>query len=132
MAEDNGTRDKMNRREFVKRAGVFGLAGVAAVYLPGCGKEQAEELGSQPHNAVQAAREAADPCNDVSQLTPDERATRTTFKYQARAKDPTKLCVTCTFWVPDPKGGFCGTCTLVKGPVHPKGGCMSWAEKIRS
>jgi len=132
MAEDKWTRDKMNRRQFVKGMGVFGLVGVAAVYLPGCGKEQAEELGSQPHNAVQAAREAADPCSDISQLSPGERATRTTFKYQARAKDPTKLCVTCNFWVPDPKGGLCGTCTLVEGPVHPKAGCMSWAEKIRT
>jgi hypothetical protein len=132
MAEDYGTRDKMNRREFVKRAGVFGLAGVAAVYMPGCGKEQAEELGSQPHNTVQAAREAADPCNDISNLTPGERATRTNFKYQSRAKDPTKLCLTCNSWIPDPKGGLCGACTLVKGPVHPKGGCRSWAEKTRS
>ncbi len=132
MGEDKRTCDKINRREFVQRAGIWGLAGVVAVYLPGCVGEQAEELGSQPHNAIQAAKEAADPCNDLSQLTPDERATRTNFKYQARAKDPTKLCVTCSFWVPDPKGGLCGACTLVKGPVHPKAGCMSWAEKIRT
>jgi len=132
MTEDKLTREKMNRRQFVKRAGVFGLAGVAAVYLPGCGKDQAEELGSKPHNAVSAAMEAADPCNDISQLTPDERTTRSTFKYEPRAKDATKLCVTCNFWIPDPKGGLCGTCTLVKGPVHPKGSCMSWVEKPRT
>ncbi len=132
MAKENKTHDRMNRRQFVKKAGVWGLVGVAAVYLPGCGQEEAEELAAKPHNAIQAAREAADPCNDVSQLSPGERTTRTTFKYQARAKDPTKLCVTCNFWVPDPKGGLCGTCTLVKGPIHPKAGCMSWAEKIRT
>jgi len=132
MAEDELMREKMNRRQFVKRAGVFGLAGMAAVYLPGCGKDQAEELGSQPRNAVNAAMEAADPCNDISQLAPDERTTRTTFKYQPRAQDPTKLCVTCNFWIPDPKGGLCGTCTLVKGPVHPKGSCISWVEKTRT
>jgi hypothetical protein len=132
MTDEIGKRNKMNRRQFVQRAGFFGLAGLAAVYLPGCVGDQAEELGSKPHNAIQAAREAADPCNDLSQLTPDERVTRTTFKYQPLAKDPTKLCVTCNFWIPDPKGGLCGTCTLVKGPVHPKGGCISWAEKIRT
>ena len=85
-----------------------------------------------PTARYRAAREAADPCNDTSKLTPDEQATRTTFKYQPVAKDPTKLCVTCNFWIPDPKNGLCGGCTLVKGPIHPKASCMSWAEKIRS
>ena len=128
MAEDN----KMNRREFVQRAGIFSLAGVAAVVLPGCVGDQAEELAAKPHSAIQAAQEAADPCNDTSQLSPGELATRTTFKYEVRAKDPTKLCVTCNFWIPDPKEGLCGTCTLVKGPVHPKGSCMSWVEKVKT
>ena len=122
----------MNRRQFVKHAGIFGLAGAAALILPACTREEREELGSQPHNAVSAAKEAADPCNDISKLTPDERVTRTTFKYQPRAKDPTKLCVTCNFWIPDPKNGLCGGCTLVKGPIHPKASCMSWAEKIKT
>jgi hypothetical protein len=132
MAKEKQAHDWMNRRQFVKRAGVWGLAGVAAVYLPGCGKEEAEELAAKPHNTIQAAKEAADPCNDLSQLTPDEQVTRTTFKYQPVAKDPTKLCVTCNFWISDPKGGLCGACTLVKGPIHPKASCMSWAEKVRS
>ena len=92
MANEKWIRERMNRRQFVQRAGIFGFAGVVAVYLPGCVGDQAEELGSQPHKAVQKAREAADPCNDISQLTPDERTTRTTFKYEPLAKDATKLC----------------------------------------
>ena len=132
MAKDKKTHDRMNRRQFVKRAGVWGLAGVGAVYLPGCGKEEAEELAAKPNKTIQAAREAADPCNDLSELTIDERTTRTTFKYQPIAKDPAKLCVTCNFWIPDPKGGLCGGCTLVKGPVHPKASCVSWVEKVRT
>ena len=128
MAEEK----KMNRREFVQRAGLFGLAGVAVAVLPGCVGDKAEELGAKPHKAIEAAQEAANPCSDLSQLTPGELATRTTFKYEKVAKDPTKLCTTCTFWVPDPKGGLCGTCTLVKGPIHPKASCMSWAERIRT
>ena len=92
----------------------------------------AQEMADKPRRSIDAAREAADPCNDLSQLTPDARATRTTFKYQPRAKDPTKLCVTCNSWIPDPMGGLCGTCTMVKGPIHPKGGCGSWEEKVRT
>ena len=128
---------RINRREFINRAGTWCLAGAAVastgVLLTGCGSgEKAEEIAAKPHNAIQAAKEAADPCNNLSQLTPDERVTRTTFKYQPLAKDPTKLCVTCNFWIPDPKGGLCGTCTLVKGPVHPKASCVSWVEKVRT
>lgn len=124
--------EKFNRREFIRRAGMFGLAGTAVAILPGCVGDQAEELGSKPHNAIQAAREAADPCNDISQLAPEHRTTRTTFKYEPVAKDPTKLCVTCNFWIPDPKDGLCGACTLVKGPIHPKASCMSWVEKVKT
>ena len=124
--------DRMNRRQFVKRAGLWTLAGVGAAILQGCTPDEQEEIAAKPHNAISAAREAADPCNDISQLTPDERVTRTTFKYQPVAKDPTKLCVTCNFWIPDPQNGLCGGCTLVKGPIHPKASCISWAAKIKT
>lgn len=127
-----GEEIKLDRREFIRRAGIFGLAGAAVAILPACVGDQAEELGAKPHKAIQAATEAADPCNDISQLAPEERTTRTTFKYEPVAKDPTKLCVTCNFWIPDPKEGLCGGCTLVKGPIHPKASCMSWVEMVKT
>jgi hypothetical protein len=124
--------DRMNRRQFVKRTGLWALTGVGAAILQGCTPDEQEEIAAKPHNAISAAKEAADPCNDISELTPDERVTRTTFKYQPVAKDPTKLCVTCNFWIPDPQNGLCGGCTLIKGPIHPKASCMSWAAKIKT
>jgi hypothetical protein len=132
MVDRKGTGMKMNRRQFVQRACWAWLTGLAAVYLPACVGDQAEELADRPRRAIDAAREAADPCNNLSKLTPDERAVRTTFNYEPLAKDPTKLCATCNFWVPDPHGGLCGTCTLVKGPIHPKASCRSWAERPRA
>lgn len=123
---------KWNRREFIHHAGIFSLAGLGFMILPGCTPDEREEIAAKPHNAIQAAREAADPCNNLSELSMDDRASRMTFKYEPMANDPTKLCVTCNFWIPDPKGGFCGGCTLVKGPVHPKASCMSWVEKART
>jgi hypothetical protein len=125
------TDKKMNRRQFVKQAGLFGLVGAGAVLLQGCTQDEREEIASKPHNAISVAKEAADPCNDISQLTPDERVTRTTFKYQPVAKDPAKLCVTCSFYIADPKNGLCGGCTLVKGPIHPRASCMSWAARMK-
>jgi len=132
MTEFYGRLNQMNRRQFVRWAGYFGLTGLAAAVFPGCVGDQAQEMADKPRNAIDAAREAADPCNDLSQLSPEAAATRTTFKYQEFAKDPTKLCVHCNFWIMDPKGGLCGTCTLVKGPIHPKASCMSWVEKVRT
>ena len=101
--------------------------------LSGCGGEKkAEQAGAQAHNAVKAARQAADPCNDLTTLTKDELTTRTTFKYETKATDATKLCETCNFWQPSAKEELCGACTLVKGPIHPLGSCISWVEKIKT
>jgi hypothetical protein len=131
------SNDKIGRRAFLREIGQYSLAGLATIggvaALAGCGGEkEAEKIGAQPHNAIQAAQEAADPCNDLSVLTKDELTTRTTFKYENRATDATKLCKTCNFWQPAPKGEFCGGCTLVKGPIHPLGSCMSWVEKVKT
>ncbi len=121
------------RRRFIRQVGLCGLAGAATAggltVLSGCeGKEAAEKAAAQPHNAVKAAQEAADPCNDLSSLTQPELAVRETFEYEARSADGTDLCRTCEFWRPAADGGPCGTCTIVKGPVHPLGTCISWAE----
>jgi len=130
-------KNKYDRRQFMQQVGGYGIAGIAAIAgltaLSGCGGEkEAEKVAAKPHNAISAAKEAADPCNDVSTLTRDELATRTTFKYEAKATDATKPCDTCNFWEPAAEGDLCGGCTLVKGPIHPLGSCMSWVEKIKT
>ena len=128
---------KYDRRQFMQQAGGFGLVGIAAVTglmtQSGCGvEEEAEKMAAQPHNAISAARAVADPCNDLSTLTKDQQVTRDTFKYETKASDATKLCQSCNFWQPSTSGEPCGTCTLVKGPIHPLGSCMSWVEKIKT
>jgi len=129
--------EKIDRRQFIQQAGAFGLTGVAAlgglVALGGCsGEKKAEQAGAKAHNAVKAAQEAADPCNDLTTLTEDELATRTNFEYETKATDETLLCKTCNFWQPSAEEELCGTCTLMKGPIHPLGSCISWAEKIKT
>lgn len=130
-------RTDLGRRDFMRQAGLYGLAGLAtigaAAVLGGCGsKEKAEEVGAAPGNAVKAAQEAADPCNDLTKLTDTELTTRATFKYVPRAADTAKICETCNFWQPAAAGEICGGCTLVKGPIHPLGGCMSWVAQLKS
>jgi len=132
------------RRQFVQRAGGYGLACIATVSglaaLSGCnGKQEAEPAKTQSpeaqdppgqyKSAIDAAREAADPCNDTSSLGQDALATREAFEYESQSADATELCRTCEFWGPAPAGDLCGTCTIVKGPIHPLGTCISWEEK---
>lgn len=115
------TDQKLGRRAFLRRAGIAGLAGAGLVLgLGACNGE--EQPAAKP-----AAKAATDPCSDLSGLTADETATRTTFKYEEVASDPAKPCDTCTFWQAPAEGQSCGGCTLVKGPIKPKAGCMSWA-----
>jgi len=40
-----------------------------------------------------------------------------------------KTCVLCTQFVPAAASGQCGTCKLLKGPVHPRGYCKAFAAK---
>lgn len=132
-----------SRRQFLRETGTTFLAGWAVasglVNLAGCGGGEEEATAGKPDaangaakNAVDAAREAADPCSDVSGLTEAELATRTTFEYEKEASDPEKPCDTCNFWIPPEGDSPCGGCTLVKGPIHPLGSCMSWAAKIET
>ncbi len=129
---------KVGRRQFIQQAGVYGLMGVATVgglaAIAGCGGDKKAEApaASVGHDAIKAAQEAADPCNDLSGLTPAELATRKTFKYQQTSEDPTKICNTCNFWQPAADAALCGACTLVKGPIHPLATCMSWVAKPKT
>jgi hypothetical protein len=131
---------KYDRRGFLVRASVYGVAGVAAVgslaSLAGCGGEETAEKAAETvttgKNTIEEAKNIADPCGDVSGLSEQDILTRTTFKYEEVASDKAKLCNTCNFWVPEEEGQVCGGCTLVKGPIAALGSCISWVAKIES
>ncbi len=132
-------KTKYSRRYFLRQAGRIGLAGIAAAgglaALTGCnGKQEAEKssseaLPNQYKSALDAAQEAAEPCNDTSSLSQAEIETREDLEYVSRSPDGTELCRDCAFWRPSPKGDLCGTCTLMEGPIHPLGTCITWEEK---
>jgi hypothetical protein len=123
--------EPMDRRTFICRASVAGLAAAGVMLgLTACGGGKKEE--SAPGASATASRPVADPCNDLTGLTQDELATRTTFKYEAKASDPAKVCTTCNFYHKPVGDSPCGTCTLVKGPIEPGGGCVSWVAIQKS
>lgn len=69
-------------------------------------------------------------CTDTTGLSSDETATRATVKYVDHTTDATKPCSACQQYKAPPMTGTCGGCVVVKGPIHPDGGCTVWAKKV--
>jgi hypothetical protein len=67
-------------------------------------------------------------CIDTSGLSDADKQLRTTVAYTDQAGDPKKKCLDCVQWQP-PQGSSCGSCKVMKGPVHPEGTCNLFARK---
>jgi len=107
----------LTKREFLKRAGFFGLAVVGAgALMNSCGGgEKAADGGSK--------------CNDLSGLTEDEKKLRANYEYITVTKDAAKNCQNCQFYTAPANAGDCGGCQLFKGPVEANGWCKTWVQK---
>lgn len=107
--------NKLNRRNFLKKAALYGAAVPAAgVILAAC----------------KSGGSSAEGCTDVSSLAPADKQMRETLKYVDVATNPAQDCAGCQFFTAPASGQTCGSCTLVKGPINSKGGCLSWAKKV--
>ena len=91
----------LDRRDFLRKASVVGSVVAGGSLFAGCGGKN------------QGAANAGNPCADLSGLTDQDRSIRTTLQYV----DVSEV------------EAACGACTLFKGPVAPKGYCVSWAAK---
>jgi hypothetical protein len=104
----------LDRREFLRRAAILGVAASGAGWLgiackSGGSGGQTEELS----------------CADVSGLDDVERETRTSLNYVERSVTTGQACQNCgQFTAAD--GDRCGTCAAVPGPINPRGNCASW------
>jgi hypothetical protein len=82
--------------------------------------------------AVACTRPASPPfaCTDTSDLPAADAQTRATLAYAEPAPNPTRRCGECQQYVAPPDGQGCGSCKVVKGPVHPNGTCKAFAPKL--
>jgi hypothetical protein len=94
-----------------RRLLLLGPATLAALVLSACAKKE------------------PDSCTSTLGLTQDEIKTRTLLGYHDRSTDPKKHCVDCQQYVAPPSVDECGTCKVLKGPVHPKGSCNVFTQK---
>jgi hypothetical protein len=110
----NGMRSPLRRRDLLASTAAWGAsAGLGAVV--GCGRE--------PRRFS---------CMDTTGLPPDAVALRTSpaVAYTDAAIDPAKTCTRCQQFIAPPSGAGCGSCKVLKGPVHPNGGCRLFAPKM--
>lgn len=86
-------------------------------------------LFAAPGVAALACSKAPPPfsCTDVSGLTEPDRSARVILLYQDLSPTPEKECERCTQYVPAAEG--CGSCKVVRGPIHPRGTCKVFAAK---
>jgi hypothetical protein len=66
-------------------------------------------------------------CTSVDSLKTDERATRESLEYVDISPKRDKNCENCRQWIPPGEDGACGSCKVMKGPVHPRGHCRVYA-----
>lgn len=66
-------------------------------------------------------------CSDKSSLSADDVTARNALAYVDHSLDAAQVCVKCRQYVPAPESDACGSCKVLKGPVHPNGTCRAFA-----
>ncbi len=106
---NDGTLD---RRQFLSRAAVLGATAAGAIaatsFVTACSK-----------------KEAGLSCTDTNGLTMQQIQTRTSLQYVDATANPEQTCSNCNLFTSAGESS-CGSCTVVPGPVHPNGYCVSW------
>ena len=125
--------DSISRRRFLLGAGTVSLAGMATLsslaVISGCGGDQEAAQSSPAAETTDSlADTGADPCSDLSGLTADEIETREMYDYVDQSTEPQEYCDNCEYWEPARDSEACGGCSLMAGPIHPKGWCSAWFE----
>jgi hypothetical protein len=103
-------QERVSRRATLK---ILVAAPAALAVLNACGK-----------------KDKPDSCTDVSALSDPDKTARTALQYTDASPQPDKRCSGCNLYQTPPEPSQCGTCQVIKGPIHPDGYCTSWVAKI--
>jgi len=98
---------------------------------PALTRRQALGLAALPLAAALGCRSPPSSCQDLSGLSPEEVRAREALEYQDQSTEPARTCSGCLQFV-EPTGPFsCGSCRLVRGPIHPRGSCRAFAARAK-
>lgn len=75
--------------------------------------------------AAACSKKAQFSCLEASSLTQADKEMRQRVGYVDTAPTPDRECSRCIQFIEADQG--CGTCKILKGPVHPNGTCRSFA-----
>ncbi len=118
---DNGTLD---RRAFLERAMMIGLAAGSAGLVSACDGGDAKKSGGTGRSKT--SRKGDGGCSDLGDLKPADIKVREQLAYVEVSKVQGKNCLNCgLFQAKKP----CGGCSVIKGPIAEKGYCTAWAPK---
>lgn len=105
--------DNCSRRSALKVLGAIPfLTSTAGMALTACSKK------TEP-----------DSCTDVGSLNDAEKMARSALQYTDSSPQPDKHCKICNLFQAPSDPAQCGTCQVVKGPIHPKGYCTAFVAK---
>lgn len=68
------------------------------------------------------------PPEQVNKLSAEDRKLRETLHYTEHSPDPEKLCNACQQYLANTDAD-CGSCKLLKGPIHPAGSCAAFSAR---
>ncbi len=134
------SNNEISRKDFLKRISMVGAIGIgSSALLSACGggnKEksassstESKSMSSDKSDMASNESAAADPCTDLSSLSDSQKKMRETLKYTGKSPYPDKRCDNCNFFTAPESGKSCGSCSIVAGPINPKGHCTSWVAK---
>lgn len=104
---------------------------IAPTILSGCQKRQPHDQGNNINdiNATLPSPPDNDLCPTDNTLSEEEKARRKNLNYSDQTKIPTRTCDNCKLYKAL-AASRCGECTVVPGPIHPKGWCSSWYYRM--
>ncbi len=68
-------------------------------------------------------------CVDAPGLSAEATQIRSNLGYVEPSPTPDKRCESCRQYVAPQEDGACGTCAVLKGPIHPNGYCKVYGAK---
>ena len=122
--------DKKNfsRRAFIRRGGSLGAV-VVALTVVGCGGEEETGGGGGGGTGGGGGGGGGLSCDGVDGLTEAELGMRTSQAYVSSSPHGTeKNCLNCMLGA-GLTATSCGTCSVIKGEIHPEGYCNLWVAR---
>ncbi|MCA9507854.1 MAG: high-potential iron-sulfur protein [Myxococcales bacterium] len=121
---------KFPRRKFLnllKGATVFS-AGLALVptFLSACKRNQSK--ATDKNEQINAKNDTIT-CQTIN-MSDEQKARRKNLRYTDNTPIKTRTCDNCKLYTLPTSASECGGCTVVPGPIHPKGWCSSWYYRM--